>query len=114
MLVALHRLEDQGKAVCNFEMVYDEYRAIKQDAQKHMWRRGACLRAFECLAACGLARFLDARVDENFGMTQYAAIQLEVTKPQTEAGMKANAECPDYLKHWLNNESVVLSLGSIW
>jgi hypothetical protein len=61
MLLALHKLDERGAEVANFEMAYDEWCRAKQEQQAHLWRKPACYRALEGLLQCGLVRFVSDR-----------------------------------------------------
>lgn len=109
LLVAARRLEDQGHAAFNFEMVFDEFSRAKSEAAGPLWRKPAAWRAFRDVVAAGLVQLLSARAEgKGAAALQHCAAQLLVTKAELEAGVAAHPAMPEHLRRYARGDNLVV------
>ncbi|GIL45893.1 hypothetical protein Vafri_3016 [Volvox africanus] len=73
LLVAAHRLLQKGQQLCNFEMVWDEYRSIQAQRGAIAFNKQAAAAAWQMLPLSGLAHFADTNVESRGRDLSYAA-----------------------------------------
>ncbi|KAK9836048.1 hypothetical protein WJX84_003886, partial [Apatococcus fuscideae] len=114
MLVAVLRLGRKGQPACSFEQAMEEYVLLNQ-MQRHpdAHPRPLALRAFERLLSQGLLTPADAsaRLQPSKGLKEFQLVMVNVTKEETEQGMRLHGGCPPLLQTWLVKD--VVTSGNI-
>ncbi|GFR42544.1 hypothetical protein Agub_g3451 [Astrephomene gubernaculifera] len=95
LLVAAHRLQRKGQPLCNFEMVWDEYRSIQGGRGAIAFDKKAAAAAWQGLPLSGLAHYADANVETRGRDLSYAGVVLLVGSRELEEGIRKHPHCPD-------------------
>ncbi|GLC75328.1 hypothetical protein PLESTF_001624400 [Pleodorina starrii] len=95
LLVAAHRLLRKGTALCNFEMVWDEYRSIQGQRGAINFSKQAAAAAWQSLPLSGLAHYTDANVESRGRDLSYAGVVLLVGSSDLDRGIREHPHCPD-------------------
>ncbi|EFJ52368.1 origin recognition complex subunit 4 [Volvox carteri f. nagariensis] len=95
LLVAAHRLQRKGQPMCNFEMVWDEYRSIQGQRGAIAFSKQAAAAAWQALPLSGLGHYTDANVESRGRDLSYAGVMLLVGAPDLDRGIRQHPHCPD-------------------
>ncbi|KAG2449708.1 hypothetical protein HYH02_005235 [Chlamydomonas schloesseri] len=95
LLVAAHRLQRKGQPMCNFEMVWDEYRSIQGQRGAIAFTKEAAAAAWQALPLCGLAHYSDAHLETRGRDLSYAGVVLLLGSAELEEGLRLHPHCPD-------------------
>eukprot|EP00887_Chlorella_sp_A99_P002462 scaffold10.g2462.t1 len=120
LLVAAGRLRDKlrrgGLATSdaiNFEMVHAEFGLYSgQGSHVDHYSKAAAAKGFDHLLSLGLLQYADPRNEVRPGARQYAAVHLQLTRAELEAGLERHESCPAQLPHWLRKEALGTTAGA--